>query len=116
MNLKSLFYKTNKKGCNTLKRDLIDIDYKKLKEMIGSSNCTLIDVRSNQEFKEEHLNGAINIPLDVIQNEIENKMPDKNIIIIVYCQYGSRSKKAQNILKDKGYKNVYNLKNGIDGI
>ena len=44
------------------------------------------------------------------------KLKDKDKIVIVYCQSGVRSKKAIKILKKSGFKNLYNLKNGLDGI
>ena len=43
-------------------------------------------------------------------------MNKKDAIIIVYCQSGIRSKKAIEILNKNGYKNLYHLKNGLDGI
>ena len=42
------------------------------------------------------------------------KIKDKNNTIIVYCSSGSRSKKAKEILEKLGYKEVFNLKEGID--
>ena len=43
-------------------------------------------------------------------------MPDKNRTILVYCESGNRSKEAQSILEQLGYKEVYNLKGGLDNI
>lgn len=117
MSLKKIFcFKKTTKNSNSIKREIEDINYKKFNKLINQNNTILIDVRSKQEFLEGHLDGAINIPLDEIENKIEKKVVNKNIIIIVYCQYGARSKKAQNKLKNMGYTNVYNLKDGIEGI
>lgn len=44
------------------------------------------------------------------------KLKEKDRIIIVYCQSGVRSKKAVKILNKDGFKNIYHLKNGLDGI
>lgn len=79
------------------------------------SNAILIDVRSMQEYKEGHIDGAICIPHYEISYRIEREVPDKNALIVVYCQYGIRSKKAAEILLKKGYTNVYHIKNGLDG-
>ena len=80
----------------------------------NNENTVLIDVRSNQEYKEYHLDGAICIPNYEIQNKIEEEVENKDTIIILYCQSGMRSKKAMEILLEKGYQNVYNIKNGLD--
>ena len=81
----------------------------------NTSNAVLIDVRSNQEYKEYHIDGAICMPHYEIQNKIEQVIQDKNTLIILYCQSGIRSKKAMEILLKKGYQNVYHIKNGLDG-
>lgn len=92
-----------------------DIKYENMYKLIKNYNAIIIDVRSNQEFKEGHINGAINIPLCDIKRKISNIIADKNIYIIAYCTSGIRSKKAQDILKSLGYKNVYNLIPGFQG-
>ena len=86
-----------------------EISYKKMNELMENNNAYLIDVRSNQEYKEDHLDGAINIPLFDIERKIENIVHDKSIVIIVYCSSGSRSRQAKEILDRLGYTNVYNL-------
>ena len=60
--------------------------------------------------------GAINIPLYNLLECYEYKLKDKNKIIVIYCQSGIRSKKAIKILFKKGFKNLYNLKGGLDEI
>lgn len=80
-----------------------------------TQNAILIDVRSVQEYREYHIDGAICIPHFEIQNRIEKEVTNKNAIIILYCQSGIRSKKAMEILEKKGYQNVYHIKNGLDG-
>ena len=95
-----------------------EISYKRLKEIMRQDkSCILLDVRSKQEFKENHLNNAINIPLfDLEKQMAQNVLPDKNRNIIIYCVSGYRSKKVKEFLDELGYKNVYSLKNGLDGI
>ena len=91
-----------------------DITIKELKNIIANLDCILLDVRSPQEFKEGHLNGAINIPLCELEARVNYKLNNKSKIIIVYCQSGIRSKKALKILYKNGFKNLYNLKGGLD--
>ena len=90
-----------------------DIDYKRMKELISKYPTIIIDVRSEQEFREGHINGAINVPLYRIKSDIPKRINDKEKYIILYCTSGIRSKKAQNILSDLGYINVYNLISGF---
>ena len=79
-------------------------------EFVNTSKAILIDVRTFEEFEENHIDGAINIPVDeitkeriqeVTENELEN--------IIVYCRSGSRSKTAAIKIIELGYTNVYDL-------
>lgn len=92
------------------KRDIKEISY----EDIEKENYVLIDVRSRREYLEGHLNSAINIPLSSIKKEINHIEKEKKIL--VYCQSGVRSKKALKILEDLGYKDVCNLKGGLENI
>lgn len=89
-----------------------EIDEEDLEQFI-KSGVTIIDVRSKQEYDEGHIDGAILIPEYEIKNEIEDIVKNKNEKILVYCSSGTRSKKAKEELEDLGYKNVYNLKDGV---
>ncbi len=75
--------------------------------------ATIIDVRSLQEYREGHVDGAISIPDYQIKKEIEKKIPNKEEIIVVYCSTGHRSQRVQQILEKMGYVNVYNVYEGI---
>lgn len=74
-----------------------------------NNSALLIDVRSEEEYNEKHLSGAISLPLEDIENDADKKIPSKDKIIIVYCNSGVRSKKAKTKLEKLGYKNVYNM-------
>lgn len=67
-----------------------------------------IDVRSPEEFKAGHLNGALNIPNDQIANRISTVSPDKSAPINLYCRSGRRAEAALQELKKMGYTNVTN--------
>lgn len=75
--------------------------------------ATIIDVRSPQEYKEGHVDSAISIPDYQIKKEIEKKIINKDELIVVYCSTGHRSQRAQQILENIGYTNVYNVYEGI---
>lgn len=76
-------------------------------EQIKAKKGTLLDVRSVMEFEGEHINGAINIPLDTIESKIKEiaTMPKP---IVVYCLSGGRSGVATSILQQNGISETYN--------
>ena len=76
----------------------------------------LIDVRSPQEYKEFHLEGAINLPLYDIEEKARKQIKRKDTPMMIYCQSGSRSKRAIQILKQEGYENLYEIKGGLDNL
>ena len=92
-----------------------EITYDELLQKV-KEGATLIDVRTRQEFLEEHLERAILIPYYEIARRIGNIVPDKDRTIILYCKNGGRSIRAYTILSKLGYSNLYNLKDGLEGI
>ena len=90
-----------------------DITSEELKNKINQG-AILIDVRSNQEYREGHLQGAINIPDFELINRVPKEITKKNQLIVMYCQYGTRSRDAYIKMKNMGYTNVYNLYGGLD--
>lgn len=90
-----------------------DIMQSEIKSLM-SKGAILIDVRSPQEYNEGHLDNSILLPEYEILKKIEDIIPNKNTKIILYCSSGTRSKKAQEELEKIGYKNVYNVLNGVE--
>ncbi|MCH4886967.1 hypothetical protein EZV73_05275 [Acidaminobacter sp. JC074] len=76
-----------------------------------SKDLVILDVRSKEEFKENHLSQAINIPVDELKDRYLELSVDK--AVLVYCSLGYRSIRAANILVEKGF-SVYNMKDGYD--
>jgi rhodanese-related sulfurtransferase len=76
-------------------------------EQIKAKKGTLLDVRSTMEFEGEHIEGAINVPLDVVELRIKEiaQMPKP---IVVYCLSGGRSGVATSILQQNGINESYN--------
>jgi rhodanese-related sulfurtransferase len=66
----------------------------------------LVDVRSPDEFAGGSAKGAVNIPLDIITQQIKKFEGKKNIV--VFCRSGNRSGQAKRILEENGFKNVTN--------
>ena len=73
------------------------------------ANAVVLDVRSEKEFKGEHLPGAINLPLPEISRKAPVMLPDKNTPLYLYCGSGRRAGKALKTLQKSGYTNLHNL-------
>ena len=94
---------------NALNRDRPVITAKDVREL-ADSKVQVIDARVSKQYNEAHMDNALNIPHDVIRNELENL--DKDALTITYCNKGVTGNAVQNILLNHGYKKVYNLSGG----
>lgn len=88
-----------------------EISAEELKRKItAKESFQLVDVREQAEFDEKNIGGML-IPLALLANRAG--ILDKNAETIVHCASGMRGKKAVGILKEKGFVNVRNLRNGL---
>lgn len=71
-----------------------------------SEGAIILDVRTQNEFNMGHIQGSLNISLGEIRNRYVELDTSKTYITV--CSHGLRSVKAENILKEKGFKKVYN--------
>jgi rhodanese-related sulfurtransferase len=69
----------------------------------------LIDVRTAAEFSSSHLPRAINIPLSEVQELTPRRVKNKDQVLLLHCQTGSRSSSAKKILTGMGYTHIFNL-------
>ena len=74
----------------------------------------IIDARTGSEFAEGHIEGAILIPEYEIAERAEKELPNKDVLILVYCRSGRRSKIASEELVKLGYTNVKEFGGIID--
>lgn len=95
---------------NAIENEMNDlVDTISVEELKNKENPYILDVRTVEEYNLSHIDGAINIPLDELRENLEKL--DKSKEIIVHCHSGLRSYLACRILKQKGY----NVKNLIGG-
>ena len=87
-------------------------DAKKL--MDTESDYIIVDARTEEEYAEGHIPGAILIPEYEIADRAQAELPDKDQLILVYCRSGRRSKIASQALADLGYTNVKEFGGIID--
>lgn len=86
------------------------INCTEMKEIMkNDGNARLIDVRTEEEYNEGHLDNAMNIPVDSINAIKTIDTIRLDTPIIVYCRSGQRSAKAKEELNKLGYSNVYDL-------
>jgi rhodanese-related sulfurtransferase len=75
----------------------------------------LIDVREDNEWSNGHLPGAVHLGKGIIERDIEQKVPDPNAKLILYCGGGFRSALAAENLQKMGYTNVESMDGGWRG-
>lgn len=81
---------------------------KAVKEKEANPSIRLVDVRTPSEYREGHLPGAINIPLQELRRFLVT-IPDKNEKIFVYCAHGFRASQAADGLFRLGYVDITNI-------
>ncbi|MGB5444308.1 MAG: rhodanese-like domain-containing protein [Psychromonas sp.] len=80
-----------------------------LKEIQDKQSLTLIDVRSEAEYAQGHIQGAINIPYDQIPKHKDQLSAFKNQQVIVYCRSGRRAEVAASTLQAQGLTQLVDL-------
>ena len=79
-----------------------------VQEYKNAAGAVLLDVRSPQEYREGHIPGSQNVPLQQL-DKVEEVTKNKDTILYVYCHSGARSKQAVSLLQAMGYTNVHNI-------
>lgn len=92
---------------NTQEAALMNITAQEAKKLMDSeSGYVILDVRTEQEYAEGHIPGAILIPDYEISEKAESVLTDKDQLILVYCRSGRRSKNAAAQLEEMGYTRI----------
>src|SRR6266568_4138972 len=73
----------------------------------------LVDVREDSEWAKDHLPGAVHLGKGVIERDVEQRVPDLNAPVVLYCGGGYRSALAADNLQQMGYRNVLSMDGGI---
>jgi molybdopterin/thiamine biosynthesis adenylyltransferase/rhodanese-related sulfurtransferase len=76
-------------------------------------NYTIVDVREKDETRLGFIPGAVLLPRGFLEMQAEQKLPDKDAKLIVYCAGGTRSAFATKVLQDLGYKHVESANPGF---
>ena len=77
--------------------------------MDQTTGYVIVDVRTPAEYKEAHIEGAVLIPVNEIDQLASSKLPDKEQLIFVYCRSGGRSAQSAKALAQMGYTNIHDF-------
>lgn len=94
--------------------EIISIDAAQLADLLYNEQVNIIDVRKASEFESEHINEAVNMPLDFINNYMSSI--DKNTTYYVHCAAGYRSMLFVSVLRARGFDNLIDVKGGFNEI
>ena len=97
-------------SCNAQIKTLPVTDFEK---MLTRNDVLLVDVRTPEEFQQQHLPNAININYNSSDFITQIKQLDSTKTLLLYCKSGNRSNKAAQLLQQEGIINVYELEGGI---
>ena len=96
----------------TVVQTVEDLDNETFQKYLTEKGGVLIDLRTPEEVAEGAIDGAVNMDFNAGDFEKALDTLDVNVPTFVYCQGGGRSGQARDMLKDKGFVEVYNLTNG----
>ena len=105
--------KTYKELMDEARQTIPELTIDEVKERIEQQEqCTVLDVREREEYREGHLEGAIPLPRGFLEMRVEETLPDKTQPVIAYCAGGVRSLIAARTMKELGYENVSSMAGG----
>ncbi|HEU5073975.1 MAG TPA: rhodanese-like domain-containing protein, partial [Polyangiaceae bacterium] len=92
---------------------LISLDDLKQRLEQAPAEFTLVDVREKDEFRAGYIPGALHLPRGFLEMQAEQKLPDKDREIVLYCAGGTRSAFAAKTLQELGYTKVHSANPGF---
>ena len=95
------------------KKNISEISPAEAQQQTDRGDAVLIDVREEEDWREDHAKGAKHLSRGSIELEIEEQVPDPKTPIVCYCGGGSRSALVAESLQKMGYENVRSLAGGF---
>ena len=102
-------------SCNFSTPVINEITTSDFKSLSSVEDIQLIDVRTIEEYNSGYILGALNIDFYKSSFIDSINVLDKSKTTVIYCKSGNRSSKSALMMKSLGFKNVYNLKEGMNG-
>jgi rhodanese-related sulfurtransferase len=84
-------------------------------KLVQEKKVTVLDVRTPEEFKEGHIEGAKNVDFKSADFAAKLKEMDKSKPYLVHCKAGGRSTSSLKVLKELGFEKIFHLDEGIMG-
>jgi rhodanese-related sulfurtransferase len=101
---------------NDAKKRVHEVSVDEVKQRLDrGQKFLLVDVREESEWAKDHLPGAVHLGRGIIERDIEERVPDLNATMVLYCGGGFRSALAADNLQKMGYTNVLSMDGGIRG-
>jgi len=95
-------------------KEIDTVESVSVEELAAVQNPNILDIRKASEYDSEHVEGALNAPLDYINDSMQKIQTSKNYF--VHCASGYRSLVFISILQSRGFRNLVDVKNGFKGI
>ncbi len=86
----------------------LTVDGARARQLVAEG-ARLVDVRTPEEFATEHLDGAINVPVDTLGTPMAVDLGAKDLPLVLYCATGRRAAHAAELLRAEGRTRVYEL-------
>lgn len=81
--------------------------------LMNKEDAVVLDVRTQDEYKQGHIANSSNIPLGLVDTRISDIQNNKSLPVIIVCQSGNRSMQAARVLKKHGFEKLFNLTGGM---
>src|SRR6202162_956639 len=102
--------------CRSVKQHVRELTVDDVKAKLDNQESFhLVDVREESEWAKDHLPGAVHLSKGIIERDIEQRIPNLQAPIVLYCGGGYRSALAADNLQKMGYTNVLSMDGGIRG-
>src|SRR5215510_9487779 len=102
---------------NEAKRHIREVTIEQTRERLSRNpRAVLMDVREDAEWQKQHAAEAVHLGKGILERDIEEKFPDKQQEIIMYCGGGYRSVLTAEVAQRMGYRNVCSLIGGYKGL
>ena len=89
----------------------VDVSVDEALRLWQNKEAVIIDVRTPGEFKDGHIPGVVNIPLDELEKRLA-EIPKTGKVVLI-CRTGNRSAQGTKLLRSKGFDNVFNSTGGM---
>src|SRR4051812_35699614 len=91
-----------------------EVDTAQAEAAIAQPGTVILDVREPDEYEQGALPGAIHIPRGHLESQVENKLPNRDAPVVIYCAGGTRSAFAADTLAQLGYTDVVSVVGGFN--